>query len=71
MDKLQLITTRIALDYNDKNFSLNEIDYDALEAELGNDVTLNRRPILMKYDDGHLIVTFSVTESKGGIGFGS
>ena len=71
MDKLQLITKKLALNFNDKDLSLNEIDYEAIEAELEEGMNLNRRPVLMKYEDDCLIVTFSVSEAKGGIGFGS
>ena len=69
MEDLELLTTRIKLDYNDKGYSRNKVDFEALEADLDG-LKINRRPVLMKYEDDHLIVSFTIAKDKPGLGFG-
>jgi len=71
MEDLKLITKRLALSFDDKDVSLNDINFDELEENVEDGYVLSRRPVLMKYEDGQLLITFSISKEKSAVGFGN
>jgi hypothetical protein len=70
MKELKLITKRIKLDFNADDVSENNIDLESIRESLEDGYKLNGSPVLIKHIDGHLLVSFAVTQEGPKVGFG-
>lgn len=70
MKDLKLITKKVKLDFNADDVSENDIDLESIRESLEDGYKLNPSPVLIKYVDDHLLVSFAVTQESQKVGFG-
>lgn len=71
MKDFQLITKKIMLEFGDDDLAINKIDLDAIEATLDPGTKLNRKPVMLKHKDDHILVSFTVSREGTKVGFGA
>lgn len=66
---LNIITVKVDLKFNEKGFSLNELNFDELEKELGDDKAISREPLSFKQEKETIYISFLILEKTRSAGF--